>query len=44
MLTVTLIVVLAAFVCALLSVMNKVPLWVSVILLCVAQALTLLPK
>jgi hypothetical protein len=44
MLSVTLLVVLAAFVCAIGSAMGKVPLWVAVVLLCIAQLLGILPR
>jgi hypothetical protein len=43
MLTVTLIVVVAAFVAAVASAMNKAPLWVAVVLLSVALLLQILP-
>jgi len=43
MLTVTLLLVVGALVAAIASAMNKCPLWVAVILLCVAHALTVLP-
>jgi hypothetical protein len=43
-LTVTLILVAAAFICAIASVKDKCPLWVSVLLLCVVALLGVLPK
>ena len=43
MLTVTLILVLGALVAAIVSAMGKCPLWVAVILLCIAHAITVLP-
>ena len=43
MLTVMFIMVLGALVAAIVSAMGKCPLWVSVILLCVAMALQVLP-
>jgi len=43
MLTVTFILVLGALVAAILSAMNKAPLWVAVVLLCVAHAINVLP-
>ena len=44
MLTVFVILVLAAFVVAILSAIGKAPLWVSVILLCVIELLRILPR
>lgn len=46
MLSVTLILVLAAFISAIIAAWQpaKVPLWVSVILVCVVLALQVLPK
>jgi len=43
MLTVMFIMVLGALVAAIVAAMGKCPLWVSVILLCVAMALQVLP-
>lgn len=43
MLTVTFILVIGALIAAIASAMNKCPLWVAVILLCIAHALTVLP-
>lgn len=43
MLTVMLILALAALVCAIASAMGKCPLWVSVILLCIIELLRNLP-
>lgn len=43
MLTVMLILVVGALIAAIASAMNKAPLWVSVILLCVAMAVQVLP-
>jgi len=43
MLTVMFIMVLGALVAAIVSAMGKCPLWVSVILLCVAMAIQVLP-
>lgn len=44
MLTVMLIVVVAAFITAVAAAIGHCPLWVSVILLCVAELLQVLPK
>lgn len=44
MMTVTTILLLGAFVSAIVSAIGKCPLWVSVILLCVIEALQVLPK
>lgn len=43
MLTVTFVLVIGALIAAIASAMNKCPLWVAVILLCIAHALTVLP-
>jgi hypothetical protein len=43
MLTVTMILLLAAFVCTIASAMNKCPVWVPVLLLCVLELVRLLP-
>jgi hypothetical protein len=43
MLTVILVLVLAAFVAAVVSAIGKCPLWVSVVLLCVVELLRVLP-
>lgn len=42
-LTVVLVLVLAAFVCAVLSAAGKCPLWVAVVLLCVVHLILALP-
>lgn len=45
MLTAIVIFVIAAFVCAVLSTfMSQMPLWVSVLLLCVVELLQVVPK
>lgn len=44
MLTVTLILLLAAFVCAVASAMGKCPLWVAVVFLCILELLRVLPR
>jgi hypothetical protein len=44
MFTVTLLLLLAAFVCTIASAMNKCPLWVPVLLLCVLELLRVLPR
>lgn len=44
MLTVSFILVAGAFVCAIASAIGKCPLWVSVILLCIVEALHVMPK
>jgi hypothetical protein len=44
MLSVSIILVLGALIAAIVSAIGKCPLWVSVILLCVAMALQVLPK
>jgi len=43
MLTVSLLLVLAAFVCVIGAAMGRVQLWIAVLLLCVAHLLALLP-
>jgi hypothetical protein len=43
MLTVTMILLLAAFVCTIASAMSKCPVWVPVLLLCVLELVRLLP-
>jgi len=43
MLTVMLVLVVGALLAAIAAAMNKCPLWVSVILLCVAMAVQVLP-
>lgn len=43
MLTVTLILVIGALIAAIASAMGKCPLWIAVILLCVAHAITVMP-
>jgi hypothetical protein len=42
--TVSILLVVGALVAAIVSAMGKCPLWVSVILLCVAMALQVLPR
>jgi len=44
MFTVTVFFVLAASITTIMSIMNKVPLWVPVLLLCVVALLQILPK
>lgn len=44
MMTVSLLLIGAAFVCAIASAMNKCPVWVPVLLLCVVALLHELPK
>lgn len=44
MLTVTLVLVLAAFLCTIASALGKCPLWVAVLLLCVMHLLAILPR
>jgi hypothetical protein len=44
MLTVTLLIALAAFVCAVLAALGKAPLWVAVMLITVALLLQVLPR
>lgn len=43
MITVTLLVLGAAFVCTIASALNKCPLWIPVLLLCIAGLLAHLP-
>ncbi len=43
MMTVIGLLVLAAFVCTIASALNKCPLWVAVLLLCVIELLRVLP-
>jgi hypothetical protein len=43
MLTVMVILVLGAFIAAVVSAMGKCPLWVSVILLCIVELVRILP-
>ncbi len=43
MFTVTMILLLAAFVCTIASAMNKSPVWVPVLLLCVLELVRALP-
>jgi hypothetical protein len=43
MITITLLLVLAAFIVTIASAMNKAPLWPAVVLLCVALLLRVLP-
>jgi hypothetical protein len=44
MFTVTMLVLLAAFVTAVMAGAGKCPLWVSVILLCILEMLQIMPK
>lgn len=44
MLTVTLLLVLAAFCCTIASALGRCPLWVAVLLLCVMHLVAVLPK
>ena len=44
MLTVMVVLVLAAFVVTIAAAMNKAPLWVAVLILCVIELLRVLPK
>jgi hypothetical protein len=44
MMTVSVILLLAAFGCTVASAMGKAPLWVGVVLLCVIEALRVLPR
>ena len=44
MLTVTVLLLLAAFVCTIASAMGKCPLWVAVLLLVVLELLRVLPR
>ena len=44
MLTVTLLLVLAAFLCTIASAIGKCPLWIAVLLLCVVHLLAILPR
>lgn len=44
MLTVTLLLVLAAFVCTIASALGRCPLWIAVLLLCVVHLLAILPR
>lgn len=44
MLTVTLLLVLAAFACTVLAAIGRAPLWVAVLLLCVVHLLAILPR
>jgi hypothetical protein len=41
--TVIMFIVLAAFICAVVSAIGRCPLWVSVILLCIAELLRVIP-
>jgi hypothetical protein len=43
MLTVTMLLLLAAFVCTVLSALGKAPLWVAVVFLCVLELVEHLP-
>jgi hypothetical protein len=43
LMTVIGLLVLAAFICAIVSAMGKCPLWVSVMLLCLVELLRILP-
>jgi hypothetical protein len=42
--SVTLLLVVAAFITAVVSALGKCPLWISVIFLCVVEALQVMPK
>jgi hypothetical protein len=44
MLTVTLLLVLGAFIVTVLSAIGKAPLWVAVLLLCVVHLLAIMPR
>ncbi len=44
MLTVTLLLVLAAFICTIASALGKCPLWIAVLLLVVVHLLGILPR
>lgn len=44
MITVTLLFVIAAFLCVIAAAMGKVPLWVAVLLVVVTQMLMVMPK
>lgn len=44
MLSVTLLIVLAAFVCTIASAVSRCPLWVPVFLLCLLELLRILPR
>jgi len=44
MLSVSLVLVLAAFVCTIGAAMGRIPVWIAVLLLCVAYLLVLLPR
>lgn len=44
MLTVTFLLVAAAFLCAIISAAGKCPLWVSVVLLTIVELLQILPR
>ena len=43
MLTVIGFVIIAAFICAIVSAIGRCPLWISVVLLCVVELLRILP-
>jgi hypothetical protein len=43
MLTVMLVLVIAAFICAVASAMGKCPLWVAVVFLCIVELVRALP-
>jgi hypothetical protein len=43
MLTVAVVLVLAAFICTVVSALGKCPLWVAVVFLCVIELLRVLP-
>lgn len=43
MLTVIGFVIIAAFICAIVSAIGKAPLWISVVLLCIIELLRILP-
>lgn len=42
--TVTLLIVVAAFICAIANALRKCPAWVPIVLLCIVHLLTLFPR
>jgi len=42
--TVMALLVISAFLCTIANALNKCPLWIAVILLCIIEALRILPK
>lgn len=44
MLTVTLLLVLAAFVCTIANALNRCPIWIPVVLLCLIHLLGVMPR